>query len=112
MDVASTDSPLHLRLVLSPGPTPAARVLLPRRLRQLPPEQQRGAQALEVCPQGMALAESLARRVARHGGAALIVDYGQVRGAWGAGFVLDANTLGLQLFTCLPGRSPVRPIWV
>lgn len=29
-------------------------------------------------PQGMALAESLAQRVAQHGGAALIMDYGQV----------------------------------
>ncbi len=28
--------------------------------------------------QGMALAESLGKRVAEHGGAALIIDYGQV----------------------------------
>lgn len=79
MDVASSDSPLHLRMVLSPGTTPAARLLLPRRLRQLPEEQRLAARALEVCPQGMALAEGLAQRVQRHGGAALIIDYGQVR---------------------------------
>lgn len=77
VDVAAPDSPLHLRLVLSPGPTPAARILLPRRLRQLPEEQQAELEALEVCPQGMALTESLAQRVQQHGGAALIVDYGQ-----------------------------------
>ncbi|KAL4437198.1 hypothetical protein ABPG75_004337 [Micractinium tetrahymenae] len=77
VDVAAPDSPLHLRFVLSPGPTPAARVLLPRRLRQLLAEQQAAVEALEVCPQGMALAEALAQRVSQHGGAALIVDYGQ-----------------------------------
>ncbi|PRW58511.1 NADH dehydrogenase [ubiquinone] complex assembly factor 7 [Chlorella sorokiniana] len=77
IDVASPDSPLHLRMVLSPGATPAARVLLPRRLRQLDLADQQRLQALEVCPQGMALAESLAQRVAQHGGAALIIDYGQ-----------------------------------
>ena len=65
VDVAAPDSPLHLRLVLSPGPTPAARVLLPRRLRQLassggeqsqlgtvaeePQRQQH--EAIEICPQ-------------------------------------------------------------
>lgn len=51
VDVAAPDSPLHLRMVLSPGATPAARALLPRRLRQLPAEQQGTVQALEVCPQ-------------------------------------------------------------
>ncbi len=51
IDVASADSPLHLRMVLSPGATPAARVLLPRRLRQLSPAEQQRLQALEVCPQ-------------------------------------------------------------
>lgn len=86
VDVASPDSPLHLRLVLSPGPTPAARVLLPRRLRQLPQQQQQQLEALEVCPQGMALAESLALRVAQHGGAALIIDYGQVAAGLGMGW--------------------------
>jgi hypothetical protein len=51
VDVAPPDSPLHLRLVLSPGATPAARALLPRRLRQLAPAAARAASALEVCPQ-------------------------------------------------------------
>lgn len=35
VDVASDDSPLQLRLVLSPGATPASRMILPRRLRGL-----------------------------------------------------------------------------
>lgn len=51
VDIATPDSPLHLRMVLSPGPTPAARALLPRRLRHLPAEQQGAVQAIEVCPQ-------------------------------------------------------------
>jgi NADH dehydrogenase [ubiquinone] 1 alpha subcomplex assembly factor 7 len=77
VDVASPDSPLHLRLVLSPGATPAARTLLPLRLEGLPLRQRAALSAIEVCPQGMALAQALAARVGAHGGAALIVDYGQ-----------------------------------
>lgn len=77
VDIASPDSPLHLRMVLSPGATPAARLLLPRRLEQLPLKARAALEALEVCPQGMSTAEALATRVARDGGAALIVDYGQ-----------------------------------
>uniref|UniRef100_A0A1D2AAG7 Protein arginine methyltransferase NDUFAF7 n=1 Tax=Auxenochlorella protothecoides TaxID=3075 RepID=A0A1D2AAG7_AUXPR len=77
VDVASPDSPLHLRLVLSPGPTPASRLLVSRRLAGLPPALAATLTQLEVCPQGMAVAEGLARRVAAHGGAALLIDYGQ-----------------------------------
>eukprot|EP00887_Chlorella_sp_A99_P005187 scaffold1.g5187.t1 len=83
VDIASPDSPLHLRLVLSPGATPAARVLLPRRLQQLPLKQRAALKELEICPQGMATAQALARRVGAHGGAALVVDYGQ-DGPYGA----------------------------
>jgi NADH dehydrogenase [ubiquinone] 1 alpha subcomplex assembly factor 7 len=61
----------------APGATPALRTLLPRRLQLLDPEQAQALRALEICPQGMALAERLARDVARHGGAALLMDYGQ-----------------------------------
>ena len=100
MDVAAPDSPLHLRMVLSPGATPAARLLVPRRLRQLPDKQRARLRALEVCPQGMALAEGLARRVEAHGGAALIIDYGQVRAA------AEAKLLAVRRPTergCCPG---------
>lgn len=34
---------------------------------------------LEVCPQGMAIAGNLAGRVAKEGGAALVIDYGRDR---------------------------------
>ncbi len=37
----------------------------------------------ETCPAGLALAEDIGRRIARHGGAALIVDYGHVASAPG-----------------------------
>jgi hypothetical protein len=36
-------------------------------------------QYLEVCPQGMSLAGDLATRVAKEGGAALVIDYGRER---------------------------------
>ena len=39
VDVASDDSPLHFRLVLAPGPTPASRLLVDRRLAVLPFDQ-------------------------------------------------------------------------
>jgi NADH dehydrogenase [ubiquinone] 1 alpha subcomplex assembly factor 7 len=38
---------------------------------------------VEVCPAGIALAGDIARRVVRHGGAALVVDYGHDGGALG-----------------------------
>ena len=39
VDIASDDSPLHLRLVLAPHPTPAARLLVDRRLQAMPIDQ-------------------------------------------------------------------------
>ena len=39
VDVASDDSPLHFRLVLAPGPTPASKLLVDRRLAALPFDQ-------------------------------------------------------------------------
>lgn len=74
---APPGSKQHFQLVLSPGPTPASRALLPLRLQGLPLARRAALDALEVCPQGMALAEALARRVAASGGAALLIDYGQ-----------------------------------
>jgi hypothetical protein len=121
-------SPHHLRFVLSPKPTPAAQLLVQRRLAALPEAQrQQYSNALEVrgsgcvcvseawhaCAQrvhrqavlrlesrlphayghppvhpptrvqvgaqAMACVESLARRIAASGGAALLVDYGADR---------------------------------
>ena len=43
VDVAPDDDAAHLRFVLSPGPTPASRLLVERRLAALPPEDAAGA---------------------------------------------------------------------
>jgi NADH dehydrogenase [ubiquinone] 1 alpha subcomplex assembly factor 7 len=77
VDVAPPESPFHFRMVLSPGPTPASRTLLPLRFKGLSVTQRAALNAIEICPQGMATAEALGRRVAAHGGAALLIDYGQ-----------------------------------
>ncbi|KAG2426936.1 hypothetical protein HXX76_012722 [Chlamydomonas incerta] len=66
-----------LRLVLSPGPTPAAAMLVPRRLAGLSKEQAEQTSAIEISGVGMATAERLAQRVGRRGGAALVMDYGR-----------------------------------
>lgn len=39
VDVAPAESQLHFQMVLSPGLTPASKLLIPRRLDTLPPEQ-------------------------------------------------------------------------
>ncbi|MBM3507207.1 MAG: class I SAM-dependent methyltransferase [Alphaproteobacteria bacterium] len=59
------------RLVLTPGPSPAA-AMLPARVRETAPLES----VAEVCPAGIALAAELAARVKRDGGAALVIDYG------------------------------------
>jgi NADH dehydrogenase [ubiquinone] 1 alpha subcomplex assembly factor 7 len=41
-----------------------------------PPQPARQGMVVEACPAGIALAATIGRRVARHGGAALIIDYG------------------------------------
>jgi len=41
-----------------------------------PPQPARQGMVIEACPAGIALAAAIGRRVAAHGGAALIVDYG------------------------------------
>jgi SAM-dependent MidA family methyltransferase len=102
---AADTSGLHLRFVLSPSPTPASQLLVKRRLEALSQEQQQAhAHAIEVSKgnssgkrsslgashadapprccclqvgaQAMAAVESLARRIASSGGAALLIDYG------------------------------------
>jgi NADH dehydrogenase [ubiquinone] 1 alpha subcomplex assembly factor 7 len=70
-------SPHHLQLVLSPNPTPASSLLLPRRLAALPQAQQDALESIEVSAHGMATAERLAQRIGQHGGAALVIDYGR-----------------------------------
>ena len=59
------------------GATPAAAVLVPRRLRGVGSPLKEELKALEVGAQGMAAAEVMAQRVGRQGGAALVVDYGK-----------------------------------
>ena len=46
MDVAPYEDAAHLRFVLSPGPTPASRLLVDRRLAALPPSEAAGAALL------------------------------------------------------------------
>ncbi|KAL3144498.1 hypothetical protein ABBQ32_004236 [Trebouxia sp. C0010 RCD-2024] len=79
VDIASDDSPLHFRLVLAPGPTPASELLVDRRLDALPFDQKAVMKGLEVSPQAMATAGQLGRRVSASAGAALLIDYGRNR---------------------------------
>lgn len=84
VDEASADSPLHLRLVLANRPTAASHLLVPERLEGLDPDVREAIASLEVCPQGMALAQTLAARLRRPSdGAALLIDYGR-DGPYGA----------------------------
>ncbi len=71
MDIDPAHSPEPaLRFVLSPSPTPASAAYTP------PGGAGREGAWLEVCPQGLVLAQELAERVVRVGGAALVADYG------------------------------------
>ncbi|CAI5494323.1 unnamed protein product [Closterium sp. Naga37s-1] len=63
----SADYPF--RFVLSPGPTAASTLL----------EERAAAVHVEVCPLAVKIALQITERVARDGGAALIVDYGEDR---------------------------------
>ncbi|XP_014326552.1 protein arginine methyltransferase NDUFAF7, mitochondrial [Xiphophorus maculatus] len=60
-------NPGRLRLVLSPGPTLASSSLV---------QAGEGRSHVEVCPEGGAIVQLLARRIQQQGGAALIADYG------------------------------------
>lgn len=77
VDIAPDHSSSHLQMVLSAGATPAAKTILPLRLEGIEPSARDSMKAIEVCPQGMALAENLAKRVSTDNGAALIIDYGR-----------------------------------
>jgi NADH dehydrogenase [ubiquinone] 1 alpha subcomplex assembly factor 7 len=69
-DVEGQTSHLHFRFVLAPGDTPATAVYGPRYLHSEGPE------TVELCAEGISIAEELSSRVSQSGGAALIVDYG------------------------------------
>ncbi|KAM8847417.1 protein arginine methyltransferase NDUFAF7, mitochondrial isoform 2-T2 [Synchiropus picturatus] len=61
------DSPTRLRFVLAPTPTLASTTLI---------QADEGRDHVEVCAEGGAMVQQLARRIAEEGGAALIADYG------------------------------------
>ncbi len=63
-----------LRLALAPGATPYAALL---------PDAPPGAQA-EICEAGQAIAAAIGARLRRHGGWALIIDYGHDQAGQGA----------------------------
>ena len=67
MDVDANEK---LCFVLSPSPTPASSAYAAQHKGE-----EEGAW-LEVCPQALVCVEEVGRRVIRHGGAALLADYG------------------------------------
>lgn len=67
----------QFRMVLSPFDTFASRTILPTRLRDIDPKIEASLRGIEISPASIALADGLARRVSRQGGAALLIDYGQ-----------------------------------
>jgi NADH dehydrogenase [ubiquinone] 1 alpha subcomplex assembly factor 7 len=68
-----------LRKVLSPSRTPASALLVPRRLKALTSPE--AISALEISAKQMLTAETLAKRVSREGGAAIVIDYGSEKGS-------------------------------
>ena len=81
VDAQEAGSEGGLRKVLSPSRTPASALLVPRRLRAIPGPEADSISALEVSAKQMLTAEVLAKRVAREGGSALVIDYGNAKGA-------------------------------
>jgi NADH dehydrogenase [ubiquinone] 1 alpha subcomplex assembly factor 7 len=68
----------RFRVVLSPGLSPACRTLLNvDENGNLEGDESPVGQVCEVCPEGILLVQDIARFLEQHGGAALIVDYGQ-----------------------------------
>lgn len=70
----SSETPFRFRYVLAPGDTPASAMYRSRFLDGnsfLP-----GGSLVELCAEGIAVAEELSKRVVRSGGAALVIDYG------------------------------------
>lgn len=70
--VPDNPSRASLRLVISPTPTPASALL-----NVIRPSH--NEDVVEVCPRGLTLARELAKRVCTDGGAALIIDYGDMK---------------------------------
>jgi len=74
----------HLRFVLSPGPTPASKVLLKPEFHVKPTETEpektlqdcKPGDCIEVSAVSAALTQSISKRLTFEGGAALIIDYG------------------------------------
>jgi NADH dehydrogenase [ubiquinone] 1 alpha subcomplex assembly factor 7 len=66
------------RLGLAPGAT-AGETLIPEAVRRTAGK----GEIAEVCPAGLSIAHAVGERIARHGGAALIVDYGHAVSAAG-----------------------------
>eukprot|EP00890_Picochlorum_soloecismus_P002644 jgi/Picsp_1/3380/NSC_06218-R1_-like protein len=67
----------QFRMVLSPFDTFASRTVLTARLHDIDPKIEASLRGIEISPASIALADGLARRVSRQGGAALLIDYGQ-----------------------------------
>lgn len=65
------------RMVLSPYDTFAVKTILPSRLRDLGKDRVDALDAIEISPACIGLAMDLTRRIEQHGGAALLIDYGQ-----------------------------------
>ncbi|EFJ40463.1 hypothetical protein VOLCADRAFT_69474, partial [Volvox carteri f. nagariensis] len=99
-----------LRMVLSPGPTPASALLVPRRLGGLAPGSAGELGALEVSAVGMAVAEKLAQRIVRHGGAALVVDYGREEPPYGDSLMAIRGHRGVGILDA-PGSADLSA-WV
>ena len=76
VDVAEADSPHHLRFVLSPGPTAAAKICLRKELIPDLPDKPKEWQGVEVSPEAWLAAQEIAKRVYATKGAALLIDYG------------------------------------
>ncbi|MDH3228764.1 MAG: SAM-dependent methyltransferase [Alphaproteobacteria bacterium] len=68
----------RLRFTLA-SERPAADTVIPREIRAVA----RPGDIAETCPAGLLLAADIGRRIARHGGAALIIDYGHAVSAPG-----------------------------
>ncbi|KAJ8598979.1 hypothetical protein CTAYLR_009265 [Chrysophaeum taylorii] len=78
VDVDDTDdSAHHFRFVLAPSPTPASRALTLSSYLAAYDSSNCDDATIEVSPTALATVDDVARRVARHSGAALFVDYGK-----------------------------------
>lgn len=74
--VTDTDdsSKYHFKFVLADKPTPAVEHL---QKSGMMPDNPTVGQGIEVCPLGVQIVRQVAERVAKHGGAALFIDYGE-----------------------------------